>query len=176
MSSLIKITVFFERGKGLYLRLRIYRSSRLPGTDLECTHSISINEGGRGKCGDGDGWLDTQSKGMGKSYTRVYVIERGLAIYIAIGVVIIVNRAPVRERGRRRECKREPEPAKDGVYTRPRTRSLVRVEQRLRGRRAEGGGGGNETSTHRRFSKPLHLRLSILPPRSIPSPFLFLPS
>lgn len=30
---------------------------------------------------------------MGKSYTRVYVIERGLAIYIAIGVVIIVNRS-----------------------------------------------------------------------------------
>lgn len=44
VSSLIKIIVFFERG--LYLRLRIHRWSRLPGTDLECTHSISINEAG----------------------------------------------------------------------------------------------------------------------------------
>lgn len=69
---------------------RYYRSSKALGIDLECTHSISINEldGARGRTR----WLDTQSKATGKSYTRVYVIERGLAIYIAIGVVIIVKR------------------------------------------------------------------------------------
>lgn len=99
---------------------------------------------------------------MGKSYTRVYVIERGLAIYIAIGVVIIVNRAPVRG-GRRRECKRAPAPAKDRVYTRPRTRSLVRVEQRLRGRRPE------EEGTRRVPTDDL--ASLCISPRSLPSRF-----
>lgn len=154
VSSLIKIIVFLEREE------IIFTTSYIPiiGTDLECTHSISIDE----EEGSGEDWLDTQSKGMGKSYTRVYVIERGLAIYIAIGVVIIVNRAPVRG-GRRRECKRAPAPAKDRVYTRPRTRSLVRVEQRLRGRRPE------EEGTRRVPTDDL--ASLCISPRSLPSRF-----
>lgn len=97
----------------------------------------------------------------------MYVIERGLAIYIAIGVVIIVNRAPVG----RRECKRGPRPAKDRLYMWPRTRSLVRVEQRLRGRRP----GEEQEDEYRRPTDDLaSLCISDsppFPPRSLPSRF-----
>lgn len=77
----------------LRLRIRITDRPNPSTIDPEPTmYTFDQHEGERSEVRGRTRWLDSQSKAMGKSYTRVYVIERGFAIYIAIGVVIIVKR------------------------------------------------------------------------------------
>ena len=96
------------------------------------------------------------------------MIERGLAIYIAIGVVIIVSGPPLGAmggRGRERERERERESVEGGkgwsLYAA--TYEIVSKGGTTATWTTTRGGGGNKTGTHtrRRFSEPLHLRLYV---------------